>query len=108
MVNSWGGRLDLNKFYGSADDWKSLCRGNTPKPEPTPSYKPVDSTIVLRVLKNEFGTGTERILKLREAGYNPTAVQKKINELYVVANKVKSDIGSNMDYINSILWIARS
>lgn len=112
-LNSWGGRLDLDKFYGTVDDWQKLCGNSskptpTPAPEPTPSYKPVDSTIVLRVLKNEFGTGTERIMKLREEGYDPTAVQKKINQLYSIAGKVKQDIGNEMNYINAILWIARS
>ena len=110
-LNSWGGRLDFDKFYGSVEDWNSLCGKSStpvPAPTPTPAYKPVDSTIILRVLKNEFGTGTERILKLREEGYDPNAVQKKINELYVTASKVKADIGNNMDYINSILWIVRS
>lgn len=110
-LNSWGGRLDLDKFYGSVEDWNNLCGKSptpTPVPTPTPAYKPVDSTIILRVLKNEFGTGTERVMKLREAGYDPTAVQRKINQLYSIAGKVKQDIGNEMDYINAILWIARS
>ena len=110
-LNSWGGRLDLDKFYGSVEDWNGLCGKSptpTPAPTPTPTYKPVDSTIILRVLKNEFGTGTERVMKLREAGYDPAAVQRKINQLYSIAGKVKQDIGSEMDYINAILWIARS
>lgn len=110
-LNSWGGRLDLDKFYGSVDDWNILCGKSsmpTPAPKPTPAYKPVDSTIILRVLKNEFGTGTERVMKLREAGYDPTAVQRKINQLYSIAGKVKQDIGNEMNYINAILWIARS
>ena len=47
-------------------------------------------------------------MKLRDEGYDPAAVQKKINELYVIANRVKADIGKEMDYINAILWIARS
>ena len=47
-------------------------------------------------------------MKLREAGYDPTAVQRKINRLYSIAGKVKQDIGNEMDYINAILWIARS
>ena len=51
-LNSWGGRLDLDKFYGTREDWDKLCKGVGPAPEPTPSYKPVDSTIILRVLKN--------------------------------------------------------
>ena len=110
-LNSWGGRLDFDKFYGSVEDWNILCGKSltpTPAPAPTPAYKPVDSTIILRVLKNEFGTGTERVMKLREAGYDPTVVQRKINQLYSIAGKVKQDIGSEMDYINAILWIARS
>ena len=110
-LNGWGGRLDFDKFCGSVEDWNILCGKSstpTPAPTPTPAYKPVDSTIILRVLKNEFGTGTERVMKLREAGYDPTAVQWKINQLYSIAGKVKQDIGSEMDYINAILWIARS
>jgi len=105
-LNSWSGRLDLNKFYGTAEAWKSLCTGNAPAP--TPTYKPVTPEVCLAVLHGDYKTGTERQILLREAGYDPTAVQKKINELYVTASKVKADIGDNMDYINSILWIVRS
>ena len=112
-LNGWGGNLDFDKFYGSYALWLEMARGEAdpvpkPTPKPTPLYKPVDPSIVLAVLKNEYGIGTERVVKLREAGYDPAAVQTKINQLYAVAGKVRNDIGDNMSYINSILWIARS
>lgn len=112
-LNGWSGNLDFDKFYGSYALWLEMARGEAspepkPTPKPTPLYKPVDPSIVLAVLKNEYGIGTERIVKLREAGYDPTAVQTKINQLYAIAGKVRNDIGDNMSYINSILWIARS
>lgn len=112
-LNGWGGNLDFDKFYGSYALWLELARGEAstepkPTPKPTPLYKPVDPSIVLAVLKNEYGIGRERIVKLREAGYDPAAVQTKINQLYLIAGKVKNDIGDNMSYLNSILWIARS
>ena len=115
-LNGWGGNLDFDKFYGTKEDWISLAKGEAPKEEPKPEPKPIpvkplksaDPQIVLAVLKGSYGIGTERVLKLREAGYDPDSVQKKINQLYLIAGKVKKDIGNDMSYLNSILWIARS
>ena len=113
-LNGWGGNLDFDKFCGTAQDWTALCgkaattAPDTPKPTPSASFKKADPTIVLRTLKNEFGIGTARTIALRELGYDPTDVQKTINRLYAEAGKVKKDIGSDMSYLNSILWIVRS
>ena len=113
-LNGYADALDLDKFYGTVEDWHNLCAKSstapqtTPQPEPTLKLKPADPSIVLRTLKNEFGIGTARVIRLRELGYDPDSVQKKINQLYLVANNVKRDIGNEMSYLNSILWIARS
>ena len=115
-LNGWGGHLDFDKFYGTVEDWNTLAKGNAPDVQPTPApapvpatpYKPADPDIVLRTLKNEFGIGTERIMNLREAGYDHDSVQKKINQVYLIASNVKKDIGNEMPYLNSILWIARA
>lgn len=112
-LNGYGGNLDFDKFYGSFALWLEMARGEAdqapaPTPAPTPVLKPADPEIVLAVLKNEYGIGENRVNALREAGYDPDSVQRKINELYAVAAKVKRDIGTDMPYINSILWIVRS
>lgn len=115
----WGGSLDFDKFYGTVEDWNALASKNatptptpdptpTPSPSPTPLLKPADPGIVLRTLKNEFGVGTERIMNLREAGYDPDSVQRTINRLYVEAGRAKAAIGDDMSYLNSILWIMKS
>ena len=75
---------------------------------PPPSiYKPVDPVVINDVLDGKYGIGTERIMALREAGYDPTEVQKKINALYVIGAKVKAAIGAETQYINQIIKIAR-
>lgn len=106
VLDGWKSYLDFDKYFGTEDEWKALAKGESIKP--TPLLLPADPSIVLRTLKNEFGVGTDRIIALRELGYDPTSVQKKINQIYVVAGKVRSDIGNEMPYLNSILWIARS
>lgn len=47
--------------------------------EPAPK-KSVDE-IAKEVLDGKWGNGDERIKKLKEAGYDPDAIQKKVNEL---------------------------
>ena len=110
-LKGWSGNLDFDLFNGTVEDWDKLCAKSSAHETPaTPpaSLKPADPSIVLRTLKNEFGIGTERVIKLRELGYDPASVQKKINLLYVIGGKVKQDIGNETAYWNSILWIARS
>lgn len=105
-LNGWGGNLDFDLFYGTPEDWAELtCEKN---PEPAPAFKSVDPVIVHDVLSGEYGTGLERFAKLTAAGYDAEAVQKKINELYAVALSCKKYVDGNMDYLNSICWIARA
>ena len=113
-LNGYNSDLDFDKFYGSYALWLELARGEaqpTPAPAPAPALKPADPSVVLDVLKGKYGieaSTPSRSSRLREAGYDPDSVQKKINQLYGIANKVKRDIGNEMPYLNAILWIARS
>lgn len=108
-LNGYAGAIDLDKFYGTEEDWRRLAGKGEPTPTPAPSVlKPASPEIVLRTLKNEFGAGEERKKNLRAAGYNYDSVQSKINQLYGIAPQVKKDIGKEMSYLNSILWIVRS
>ncbi len=113
-LNGWKHNLDFDLFDGSYAAWMELARGEsapTPAPAPTPTptvLKPADPSVVLDVLKNKYGVGQNRIDALRQAGYDPASVQSAVNRIYGVAHKVKQDIGKDMEYINSILWIVRS
>ena len=110
-LNGYNGDLDFDLFNGSYALWLELARGEaqpTPAPTPAPTLKPADPSVVLDVLKNKYGIGQDRINALRQAGYDPASVQSAVNRIYGIAQKVKQDIGKDMDYINSILWIARS
>lgn len=49
------------------------------KPQPAPK-KTIDE-IAKEVLDGKWGNGNERVKKLKEAGYDPDAVQKRVNEL---------------------------
>lgn len=56
--------------------WSGKLPAET-KPKPT---KTVDE-VAKEVLDGKWGNGEERVKKLKEAGYDPDAVQKRVNEL---------------------------
>ena len=101
-LKGWKSYLDFDKFYGTADDWNALC-GAAPV-----TLRPADPTIVSAVLMGEYGIGAERYKALTAAGYDAQSVQNKINELYIIADKVKAKVKGNLDYLNSIMKIVRS
>ncbi len=104
-LSGWSGNLDFDKFFGSYAEWLELARGES---QPVGPVKPVDPVVVAEVLAGRYGIGDERVRKLAEDGYDPAAVQAKINELYGVAGKIKPLVSGNLDYLNSIIKIVRS
>lgn len=105
-LNSWSKNLDFDLFYGNADDWSKLTQAQKPT-QSAETLKGPDPEIVLDVLMNRYGTGKDREKALRSFGYDPEAIQRKINELYAVSAKVKPLAAGNMDYLNSIVKIVR-
>ena len=65
----WSGKLNSKK------------QKPKPKPEPTPTPTKSIDEIAQEVINGKWGNGDERIKKLTQAGYDPNAVQKKVNEL---------------------------
>lgn len=112
VLKGWKSYLDLDKFFGTVDDWKALCGSSddstpdTPTPAPI-TLKPADPTVVSQVLMNHYGTGDDRRTALIADGYDPDSVQKKINELYEVAAKVKPIVKGNVKYLNTIIKIVK-
>ena len=74
----------------------SNSNSSTPAIIPTPQSKKSITQIAKEVIQgiNGWGNGDERITKLATAGYNPTQVQNKINELlgYSIVNNKEDDL----------------
>lgn len=74
----------------------SSSKPSTPVTTPTPQSKKNITQIAKEVIQgiNGWGNGDERVTKLAAAGYNPTQVQNKINELlgYSIANNKENDL----------------
>lgn len=78
-------KLDLDIAYLTREDWMALAKGTYRLVGPIP----VTPSLVLEVLDGKYGTGASRVANLKAAGYNPEQVQKKINELYIIAHDIK-------------------
>lgn len=111
VLKGWKAYLDLDKFFGTAEDWKALCGGGEAPPTeeapPAPTLKGPDALVVSEVLANRYGTGAEREKKLAAAGYDPAKVQRKINELYAIAEKCAPICAGNREYMNSIVKLIK-
>ena len=103
-LKGWGSNLDFDQFCGTPEDWAALAGSEQP---PEEELQGPDCVVVSEVLMGKYGNGSERAARLRAAGYDPQAVQKKINELYGIAGKIRPLIGDNMEYLNSIMKIVR-
>lgn len=101
-LNGWDNDLDLDKFFGTEQDWDELCGTGA-----VSGLKGPDPLVVSEVLANRYGTGSERREKLLVDGYDPDAVQAKINELYAAADKCRPYCEGNKEYLNSIVKLIR-
>ena len=81
-LSGYGGRLDLDKFYGDAVAWKKYANPSSSAPtQPTqPTKKSVDE-LAREVINGEWGDGDDRKNRLTSAGYDYNSVQNKVNEL---------------------------
>ena len=90
-VAGYGAALDLDKFYGDRAAWMKYARASgsaQPSAPAQPSRKSVDE-IAREVIAGKWGNGADRVNSLKEAGYDPSAVQARVNEI-VGAGKKKT------------------
>lgn len=85
-LNGYNGNLDLNKFYGDANDWKKRTSKNSssssiPVTTTTDQAPNVKSTLdlVFDVMRGKYGVGDERKQKL---GSRYDEVQNFVNHIY--------------------------
>lgn len=121
-VEGYGGRLDMNCFYGDSADWNKLAgiKSTTPpkkeeskkepevkpavKPEvkPAPSKKSID-TLAQEVIKGKWGNGSTRNSKIKKAGYDTDKVQERVNKYYTVAkNVIKGKYGNGSTRVEKL------
>lgn len=79
FLDGWGGRLDLNKFYGERQDWIAMCGGSSGGsgdvvPDTLGEWS--DEELADKVLAGEFGNGEDRKNAL---GARYEAVQSIVN-----------------------------
>lgn len=65
--------------------WGELCDGvrvvelkPDEKPQPNPN-NPVSHSLVLAVIRGDYGNGTDRIYRIKADGYDPNEVQRAVN-----------------------------
>ena len=86
VAGKWGNGSDrMNRLRSAGYDADAVQRrvnellgqGNSAPDAPKPSI----DDVARRVIAGEFGNGSDRANRLRAAGYDPNAVQRRVNEL---------------------------
>ena len=90
IIPGWKSHLDADLFYGDRQDWDELV-GIEPVYPPSVADKTVDD-IAREVIEGKWGNGAKRIELLTEAGWDYTAVQKRVNELLSTPKKTEEDL----------------
>ena len=87
VVRVWSGKLN-GTLYGETEKKKSVAE------------------IAQEVIDGKWGNGDERVQKLKAAGYDPDAVQKKVNEM--LAPKAKTNREKLADKANEFAYSTNS
>lgn len=66
--------------FAGAFRLKKWASTPAPTPAPQPAKKSIDE-IAKEVIRGDWGNGDARVARLRSAGYDPSAVQAKVNQL---------------------------
>lgn len=84
QINGYGGYLDLDKAYISADEWRAMCQPNGSAEKPT--QFDVFDRFAKRVINGEFGNGND---KRQNAIYQ--LVRTEVNRSYQGKSALDSD-----------------
>lgn len=73
------GNLDLDKFYGDANEWKKLANPETANQPTVQPVKKSNDEIAQEVISGAWGNGDDRKNRLIAAGYDFNAIQAIVN-----------------------------
>ena len=96
-LDGYSGDLDLDAFFGTADDWARFATsdGSMSNPDTGAADKDVD-TLAREVIAGVWGNGSERKSRLTAAGYDYDAVQRRVNELCDGGGKSVAEIADEV------------
>lgn len=80
-VDGYDGNIDVNYCYKDFGEKVATTTKPSTKPATTVAKRKTVTELANEVLAGKWGNGEARKKKLKAAGYNPDAVQKKVNEL---------------------------
>lgn len=91
QYTSSAGKLDRDIANMTREAWDKYAApsGSKPTPAPTPTPQPAKKTVdqlAQEVIRGDWGNGYERKSRLKKAGYDYDAVQKRVDEI-LGANK---------------------
>lgn len=90
----YGGRLDLDKFYGDAEAWRKYANSTSQEPQKQ-TYKSLEQ-LADEVIAGRWGDGAERKERLSAAGYDYNAVQNAVNAKLKPARKSNEEIAQEV------------
>lgn len=90
---------DHSQFFGDKKAWEALAKGKKTNKEASKPSKKSITTIAKEVLNGKWSNGSERVQKLKKAGYDANKVQKEVNKL---SKKDKTYIVKKNDTLSGI------
>lgn len=117
---TWSDAKSQIGAFKDLDNAKKLCDKNKgykvyspngTQVYPTSTQKSIDE-IAREVINGKWGNGQDRANRLKNAGYNPTQVQNKVNEILAASNKksidtiarevIRGEWGNGQDRVNRL------
>lgn len=74
------------------NDVSRVWSGKLPKAEPAPTPTKSIDEIAKEVIDGKWGNGEERVERLKAAGYDPEAIQKRVNELLKTIDQLAQEV----------------
>lgn len=86
VIPGYGSPIDVDIFYGDKKAWQAYATPNGEKPKEAPKKKESkprkksNDAVAKEVIAGKWGNGSDRVNKLKKAGYDPKAVQKIVDK----------------------------
>ena len=94
-LSGYGGRLDLDKFYGDATAWHKYANPSG-EAKPVTPVKKSNEQVADEVIAGAWGNGEDRKNRITQAGYDYNVIQDIVNKKVAPARKSNDQIASEV------------